>query len=202
MNQLSEDDLMSLYEKYTNYISLLNDENVDNMFNTIGERLLTSSYGMRKDEAYCGRGGLIKFALDSFSFANKIYKGLETEMPGLSKRSILMITLLFPLGRLGDLENNLFIEQKSEWHRDKLGQLYDWNEKCPKMSVSHRTLFLLQSFGIKLTYEEMLGIICSGGMHLEENKFYLHNLPQVSHLCIHAIDLAYEKEKLNTKQNI
>jgi len=96
--------------------------------------------------------------------------------------------------------NNLFIEQKSDWHRDKLGQLYDWNSKCPKMSAQHRTLNLLQYFGVKLEYDEMLGIICSGGMHLEENKFYLHSLPFVTHLCVHAIDLTYEKEKLlNTK---
>lgn len=199
---MSNDQLMELYEKYAKYLGMFQDENLDNMLNTIGSRLLTSSYTLRTDEPYCGPGGIIKFALDSFSFANKMSKGLDNEVAGLSKKSLALITLLFPIGRMGDLEHNLFIEQKSEWHRDKLGQLYDWNEKCPKMSVQHRTLYFLQHFGVKLTYEEMIGILCAGGMHLEDNKFYLHSLPQVSHLCIYAIDLAYENEKLKNKKRL
>jgi len=197
---LNDTELMDLYKSYTDYLKLLDNPHIEHMINVIGERLLMSSYTLRKDEPYCGPGGVIKFAVDSFKIASKMANSFKTEMPDISKKTIAMITLLFPIGRIGDLENNLFIEQKSDWHRDKLGQLYDWNSKCPKMSAQHRTLNLLQYFGVKLEYDEMLGIICSGGMHLEENKFYLHSLPFVTHLCVHAIDLTYEKEKLlNTK---
>ena len=197
---LNDTELMDLYKSYTDYLKLLDNPHIEHMINVIGERLLMSSYTLRKDEPYCGPGGVIKFAVDSFKIASKMANSFKTEMTDISKKTIAMITLLFPIGRIGDLENNLFIEQKSDWHRDKLGQLYDWNSKCPKMSAQHRTLNLLQYFGVKLEYDEMLGIICSGGMHLEENKFYLHSLPFVTHLCVHAIDLTYEKEKLlNTK---
>jgi len=197
---MNENELADLYQRYTDYLARFQDPNIENMMNVIGERLLLSSYTLKKDEPYCGPGGIIKLALDSFHFANKIAKGLEMDTLGLSKKSLALITLLYPIGRLGDLENNLLIEQTSQWHRDKLGQMYDWNEKCQKMTVQHRTLYFLQHFGIKVTYEEMLGILCSGGMHLEENKFYLHNLPQIARLCVHAIDLAYENEKEKTKQ--
>ncbi len=197
---LNDTELMDLYKSYTDYLKLLDNPHIEHMINVLGERLLMSSYSLRKDEPYCGPGGVIKFAVDSFKIASKMANSFKAEIPDISKKTIAMITLLFPIGRIGDLENNLFIEQKSDWHRDKLGQLYDWNSKCPKMSVQHRTLNLLQYFGVKLEYDEMLGIICSGGMHLEENKFYLHSLPFVTHLCVHAIDLTYEKEKLlNTR---
>jgi hypothetical protein len=197
---MTENELTDLFTQYTGYIALFKNPQLDNMINELAERLLLSSYSTKIEDGYCGPGNIIKFALDSFRFANKMAKNLDTEILEMSRKSLAMITLLFPLGRLGDLEHDQFIEQKSEWHRNKLGQLYEYNTQCPKMSVPHRTLFLLQHFGVQLEAEEMIGILCSTGFHLEENKFYLHNVSQMVQLCTHAIDMAYEREKYLSRQ--
>ncbi len=202
MKLMNEIELADLYAKYTEYLQRFQDPNLDLLVEELGQRLLTATYSTKIDDGYCGPGGIIKFALDSFSVANKFAKSLESETPptNFSKKSLALITLLFPLGRLGDLENEQFVDQTSDWHRNKLGQLYEYNEKCPKMSVPHRTLFLLQHYGVKINADEMIGIICSTGMHFEENKFYLHNTSQLVQLCTHAIDIAYEREKSLTRQ--
>jgi hypothetical protein len=197
---MNENELADLFTQYSNYIALFKNPQLDQMINELGERLLISTYSTKIEDGYCGPGSILRFALDSFRFANKMAKNLDTEILEMSRKSLAIITLLFPLGRLGDLENDQFIEQKSEWHRNKLGQLYDYNPRCPKMSVPHRTLFLLQHFGVQLTTEEMIGILCSTGFHLEENRFYLHNVSQMVQLCIHAIDMAYEREKYLSRQ--
>ncbi len=202
MKLMNETELADLYAKYTSYLHKFQDPNLDLLIEELGQRLVSATYSTKIDDGYCGPGGIIKFALDSFSIANKFAKSIENETPPpvISKKSLALITLLFPLGRLGDLENEQFVDQTSDWHRNKLGQLYEYNEKCPKMSVPHRTLFLLQHYGVKISAEEMIGIICSTGMHFEENKFYLHNISELVQLCTHAIDIAYEREKSVTRQ--
>ena len=39
-------------------------------------------------------------------------------------KSLVKISLLHELGKLGDPENELYIPQDSDWHREKLGQNY------------------------------------------------------------------------------
>ena len=58
--------------------------------------------------------------------------------------------------------------------------MYKFNEKTSKMSVSHRTLYLLQSFGMTLTSEEWIAIQLAGGSHFEENRFYVGSEPTLA----------------------
>jgi hypothetical protein len=197
---INENQLVDLWTTYTGFLHRLDDQNLNQMLEVLSDRLIMATQTLKKDDPYCGPGGLLRYAIDSFRTANKILKALESDVWDASRKTIAVITLLAPLGRIGDLENEQFIEQKSDWHRDKLGQLYDWNPACAKVSTPHRTLFLLQYFGVKISQEEHIGILCSNGMHLEENRFYLHEIPLNVRLCLMAFDFAYENEKYKTKQ--
>lgn len=94
---------------------------------------------------------------------------LDNKLP---TSTILKVGLLHDLGKVGDLEQPHFLDQDSDWHREKLGQLYKYNESMPKMGYSHRALWLLQHFGVSLTRDEWEAIYIGGGLHLEENRFY------------------------------
>jgi 5-enolpyruvylshikimate-3-phosphate synthase len=101
---------------------------------------------------------------------------------------------LHDLGKVGDLENDFYVEQDSAWHREKLGQFYKYNEDLSKMSITHQTLFLLQHFGVTLTRDEWIAIQLSGGSHFEENRFYVGSEPtlalilqQAKQITVHAM---------------
>ena len=94
--------------------------------------------------------------------------------------SILKVGLLHEIGKVGTLENDLFVEQDSSWHREKLGQFYKYNENVPKSTIPDRTLCLLQHFGITLTNDEFYAIRLSQGSHLEENRFYVGTEPDLA----------------------
>ena len=100
--------------------------------------------------------------------------------------SIIKAGLLHDLGKVGDINSSLYVEQDSDWHREKLGQMYKFNENTPKMSVSHRTLYILQHFGICLTNDEWLAVQLAGGSHFEENRFYVGSEPSLALLLQQA----------------
>ena len=111
--------------------------------------------------------------------------------------SILKVGLFHDLGKVGDLEHDLFVEQDSEWHREKLGQMYKYNECLEKMSVSHRTLFLLQHFGVSLTQEEWVAVQLAQGSHFEENRFYVGSEPTLALILQQAKQMVHHKDKLD-----
>ena len=126
-----------------------------------GESLVLAPRGLTEDDG--GRpGALIKFSLNVASAA----KTLSSHFG--DTKSLVKVSLLHELGKLGDVTegNELFIMQESDWHREKLGQMYKYNEACSRMNVAHRTLWLTSQLGFELSREEWMAINVSQGLHL------------------------------------
>ena len=64
------------------------------------------------------------------------------------------------------------IPQESDWHRDKLGELYKYNKDMQYMSTPQRSVHMCQAFGLKLKTDEYLSILLNDGFVLDENKPY------------------------------
>lgn len=77
------------------------------------------------------------------------------------------------LGKLGDENEDAYIEQTDQWRRDKLNETYMFNDRLEYMSVPDRGLHLLYSNGITPTKNEMLAIKLHDGLYDESNKSYL-----------------------------
>ena len=76
------------------------------------------------------------------------------------------------LGKVGDLNQDYYIPQDSEWHRKNRGEIYTHNPKLQYMSVTDRAIFLLNHFGISMTQWEYIGIRLTDGLYEEANKSY------------------------------
>jgi hypothetical protein len=164
-----ERDVETLWNKYSNLLNKLNDENVDNLINKWDQRIITSSYSQREKEPFCGIGGLVEYSLELAKASNNILKALNYDT---NPMSIIKCSLLSILGRVGNETQDRYVECTSDWHKEKLGQYYDWNEKCPKYQVNDMTLFLLQRYKINLTWEEWEALSLMKDMTSEDNKFY------------------------------
>jgi len=88
------------------------------------------------------------------------------------KSELVFAAIFHDFGKLGDGKEAYYIRQNSDWHR-KRGMIYDFNPKLQYMPVPERSLFILQSHGIKLSLAETLGIKLSDGLYDEGNKAYL-----------------------------
>ena len=174
---MSIEKIESNWKTYEKLCRRLSDDSLNKLLDDLGERIIMCPASPRTDQYNCAPGGLVQHSLDTTITMRTINESLEYNLP---TASVLKVGLLHDIGKVGDLENDYFIDQDSDWHREKLGQLYKYNEDLQKMSVSHRSLCLLQSFGVQLSTEEWLAIQLAQGSHFEENRFYVGDEPSLA----------------------
>lgn len=189
-------DVETLWNKYSNLLASLKNENVDNLINSWDQRIIMGTYSQREKEPFCGIGGLVEYALDLAKKSNEISKALNYN---INKASIVKCSLLSIIGKVGNLTQNRFVDCTSEWHQNKLGQYYDWNEECEKYQTTDMTLFVLQRFNVDLSWEEWQAISLLKDNSSEDNKFYsdykthLTLILQMAHEAV----IKEEKDKIN-----
>lgn len=168
---MDADSIEKNWNKFDSLCKRFDDPGLNSLLEGLGERLAVCPFSIKTESPGCYPGGLVDVSLRISTAMRKINDTLD-ESDRLPTSKILKVGLLHDLGKVGDLEQDHFLEQDSSWHREKLGQLYKYNENLPKMSYAHRTLYLLQGSGVVLDQDAWEAILLSGGMHLEENRFY------------------------------
>lgn len=165
---MTEDKILSQWNTYCSLANKLNRPGVSELLDTLGERLILCSASQTTEYSGCGPGGLIETSLSVTSKMRSMSRALEVQV---DTASVITVGLFHAIGMVGSVEQPYLIEQTSNWHRDR-GVLYEFNPVLPKSPVSHRSLQLLQEFGVRLSFEEWVSIALSGGPTRDESKFY------------------------------
>lgn len=161
-----------LWSKYEGLLNKLENEKINTFIEQEGQRIISGSFSQRTKEPFCGIGGLVEYSLELAKTASSISKALNYDV---SKASIIKCSLLSVIGRAGTLTINRFVDTTSEWHKEKLGQYYDWNDECPKYRIGDMTLYILQHYDISLSWDEWLAISLVSDTTPETTKFYGYN---------------------------
>lgn len=186
-------DISTIEKNWKTYEMLagkLSNEKVDMLIEAMGERICLAPAATHTDTAGCYQGGLVQNALMVTSYMRKLNDVYELDIP---IQSVIKIGLFHDIGRVGDLEDNLLVEQNSKWHREKLGQMYKYSEEVEKMSISHRGLWILQSFSVPLTRDEWVAMQVAQGSHFEENRFYVGSTPSLGLIAQQAKSIVSHK---------
>ncbi len=179
-------DIKTITKSYEKYIALLRKffpdsaEGVDALEADLGTRLASAPRDTHPEKGGYP-GGLISFALLTAKRCRMFDSTLDV-------KSLIRVALVHELGRLGDPpdECELFVPEESDWHREKLGRHFKYNENCPKMSVAHRSLYYIASYNLKLTTDEWISVATSAGFQYDENRFYANEvlpLAQALHMA-------------------
>ena len=184
--------LQTNWETFSKLCGRLSDDGINKLLETLDERLVLCPSSPRENQHGAYPGGMIEHVLQVTSNMRNLVKAYDVDVP---IASILSVGLLHDIGKVGNLEEDYFIEQDSDWHREKLGQMYKYNEDLNKMSVSHRTLWLLQHFGVTLTNDEWLAVQLAQGSHFEENRFYVGHEPTLAMLLQQAKAMTVHQAK-------
>ena len=137
MTEIEVEKIESNWKKYEKILGRLSNDGINNLLEAMGERIIMCPLSRSTSEPGSYPGGLIEHSLGVASTMRKLNDSLKM---GLPIESILKVSLLHDIGRVGDEESDLFIPQDSDWHREKLGQNYKYNDNLSKMSVTHLSL--------------------------------------------------------------
>ena len=182
----------SNWNTFENLCNKICDDNLTVLLDTLSDRIASCPASSKESQYGAYHGGLVEHSLKVTMALRSVSDSHELNLP---IRSILLVGLLHDIGKIGDLDNENFVYQDSEWHREKLGQMFKFNEDTERMSTSHRTLFLLQHFGISLTKDEWIAIQLAQGAHFEENRFYTGNEPTLAIALQHAKSMCVHLER-------
>lgn len=110
----------------------------------------------------CYEGGLVEHSLRVMGTMGRLMSAYGIK--DVSTDSVIFTALFHDIGKAGYLIPHqakwepYYLEQRSSWHREKLGQYYEVNPKLGHMSPGQLSLFALNSCGVQLTLEEWSAI--------------------------------------------
>ena len=190
---LSPEDIASNFDKFRSVCERLNDRSTPALalVDHLGERLALCPASSRKDFHHAIPGGLVDHSLRVLTNAMKLCKTFGWEV---SKESLIIGCLFHDLGKVGDHEKDYYVPQDSDWHREKLGEMYKYNKDMQYMTVPHRGVWLCQHFGLKLSQEEWLSIILNDGQYDEVNAPYKMKEPRLADI-VHMSDIISTKQE-------
>jgi hypothetical protein len=105
---------------------------------------------MKVKELFVSAGGKIDFTDDELIFA----------------------ALHHDLGKLGIKGELHYVANDSKWHIENRGEFYKRNPNVTFMSITDRTFFTLNHYGITYNEKEYFGIKLTDGMFDEDNEKY------------------------------
>lgn len=197
MQQLSPEHVVENYEKFANFARATGEhrrKEIDAFLDHFGERLAVCPASSRLDFHEARTGGLVNHSLRVLTNAMKLAKLQESKDP---KESIMFAALFHDIGKVGDLEHERYVPQTEEYWR-KRGNVYQVNDKMPFMTVTDNSTFILQHFGVRMTWNEYSAIRLADGHFEESNSAYKMKEPDLA-VLIHTADLwatRWEKQNL------
>lgn len=195
------------------YIPLERRSKIREMYEDLGDKLYLAPASSTESFHNAFPGGYLDhilrvtdFAVDTYNF----WKSHGMEVSDFEIENVVFVGLHHDLGKLGfpGKSNENYIPNDSEWHRNKLGQVYKVNDANPFMLIQDQSLYLLQHYGIPVEWVEFLAIKIHDGLYDDVNKPYFisrtdqakirTNLPHILH---HADYMAARYEYEQWKKN-
>ena len=177
---LTEQQIAENWEQLTGKISTTFSgdrlENLTNLYDTLKDRMMFAPASGIEHFHNCFIGGYVDHVLRVMKCSATLYKtwkDMGADMSGYTIEELAFSALNHDLGKVGDIENDYYVPNPSEWHRKNQGKVYNVNPNIQNMTVPHRSLWLLQEFGVKYTQNEMIAIMTHDGLYDEGNAAYL-----------------------------
>ena len=168
-------------------------------------------------------GGYVEHVLHVTDLAQQIYSLWEKNgatVDNFTVEEVIFAALHHDLGKVGNLAEDNYIHNDSDWHRKNQGMIYKHNPRIEYMTITDRAIWILQHFGIKMTENEYLGLRLTDGLYEEANKTYYMNWSKDNQLksniayILHQADLmatkieydewqrGYDEVKVEKKENV
>lgn len=195
-----------IQENWDQLIQLIEDtfegerkEKLLKMYDHFEERMMMAPASGQAHFHLCTAGGYVQHILNIVHYTKLFYEVWKTNdatIDNYTEEELIFAAMHHDLGKVGDLSDDHYVPNDSEWHIKNQGKYYNNNPDLQFMTPPDRGIWILNQFDIKITMNEMIGIKLTDGMYDEGNIQYLKayapekklktNMP----LILHQADMA------------
>ena len=149
-------------------------EKLNEMYDYFEERMMFAPASGKEHFHNCHAGGYVEHVMHVTMSALQIKQLWEKNGATINftDEELVFAALHHDLGKIGDLAEEYYTPNDSDWHRKNQGLIYKHNGNLQFMTVTDRALFLLQHFGISMSENEYIGLMLTDGLYEEANKSY------------------------------
>ena len=149
-------------------------EKLNEMYDYFEERMMFAPASGKEHYHNAHAGGYVEHVIHVTTSAIQIKQLWEKNGATINftAEELVMAALHHDLGKIGDLAEDYYTPNDSDWHRKNQGLVYKHNGNLQFMTVTDRALFLLQHFGITISENEYIGLMLTDGLYEEANKSY------------------------------
>jgi len=187
--RMSEAKLQGVIESFLAIIESIESDEVrdalDHLMDELGERFFECPAADRLAYHNCFVGGLAEHSLRVYGNLLKLAKMFA---PELHPDSLILVALMHDLGKLGSVETIYYLPQESEWHMEKMGQMYLQNPDLEYLGTAQRSIRILGEFNVPMTDLEYKAILIHDGQYVPANKAYAHREGMLG-LLLHQADV-------------
>ena len=154
-------------------------------------------------------GGYVEHGLRVMDCAKTLYATWQSsgaDMSGYTLEELMFAAMHHDLGKVGfpGEGNEVYQIETSDWHRKNQNKMYRHNENIPFTMVPDLSIWLLQEYDVKMSWNEYQAIKIHDGMYDDANKPYYvarsaqaklkTNLPIILHHADHmAAQIEFER---------
>lgn len=194
-NFLTEQQIQSNHERFR---SLINENfptrknQLNQMYDVLDAELMFAPASSQAHFHNAFPGGYVDHVLRVYDFAMiqmKLWDKCGMSI-SFSSEELMFVALHHDLGKLGEPGSPMYLVNNEKWAIDK-GTFYKFNLDNQWLTITERSLWLLNHFKVPFSINEMLGIKLADGLYDESNKQYLvtydinkklkTNLPYIIH---------------------
>lgn len=186
----TEQTLIQNFEKFKELIGKIGSKGGDvlSFVEEEADRIIICPASTKLDYICAYPGGLVEHSLrvlTMFAKARTAYGLQET----ISTETTILLSLLHDIGKIGSDSKEYYIENDSQWHKDKLGQMYKISEKLEHIPTSQLSLMHLTKAGVKLDVDEWFAI-SSVRDRAKKDDLPTDSEPMAAAILHHAIKMA------------
>ena len=149
-------------------------ENLNQMYDYFEDRMCMAPASGREHYHNAMVGGYVEHILHVVKFSQQVRDMWEQNGATINftNEELVFAALHHDLGKIGDLENDYYVPEESDWHRKNQGSVYKHNPELQYMTVSDRSFWILGHFQIPMTEWEFIGLRLTDGLYEEGNEKY------------------------------
>ena len=208
---LEAEEIKSNWDEYRSRVNTLFPSRADKLnklYDDYEERIIMMPASSVAHYHNAFAGGYIDHVLRVMDCVEKLYDAwidMGSDTSGYNREEMMFAAMHHDLGKCGfpGKGREVYQVETSDWHRKNMGRMYKVNPNNQFTLVNDLSIWLLQHYGISITWNEMLGIKLTDGLYDESNKPYYisrtadsklkNNLGYVMHQADHmAARIEYE----------